>query len=250
MKVQRLAWAGLFLQEGETVILIDPIQQVPAPTSHVVGQPLERLTHFSKLPRPSAILTTHLHADHFDPESAIQAFGHDLPFFVPHSSLEATLQKGLTQVTGMNVGDQTKIGEFLVTAVQSIDGFGNPQVAWIVETKTQRVIHCGDTVWHGYFWEITKRYGPFDIAFLPVNGAVLDIPTHQPPSRLPACLTPEQAVEAAHILQAKKLVPIHYKTFHHPPFYLETEDLEKRLQQAARESQVEVMMAEAGDFVL
>ena len=52
--------------------------------------------------------------------------------------------------------------------------------------------------------------GPFDAVFLPVNGAVVDLPHRQPPSPLPADMDPEQAALAASILDAGVAVPIHY----------------------------------------
>jgi L-ascorbate metabolism protein UlaG (beta-lactamase superfamily) len=53
------------------------------------------------------------------------------------------------------------------------------------------------------------RHGPFDVVLLPVNGAVVGFPHRQPPSPLPAALTPEQAAIAAEILGPSLAIPIH-----------------------------------------
>ena len=68
------------------------------------------------------------------------------------------------------------------------------------------------------------RCGTIDIAFLPVNGAVADLPHRQPPSPLPACLGPQQAAVAAALLRARLAVPIHYGAIHGPPVYAEVDD--------------------------
>lgn len=74
--------------------------------------------------------------------------------------------------------------------------------------------------------------GPFDLALLPCNGACLDLPWRQPPSRLPAAMTPEQAIAAGRALGAAHVVPIHYGGFDLEPFYrslrsAETEFMER-----------------------
>jgi len=58
------------------------------------------------------------------------------------------------------------------------------------------VLHLGDTVFHGAWWQMARRAGPFDAVFAPVNGAVIDFPHQQPTSPLPATLEPEQAALA------------------------------------------------------
>ena len=68
-----------------------------------------------------------------------------------------------------------------VTPVASLDwrGTDSDQVAWVVEGAGARIIHCGDTMWHGNWWQIARDHGPFDVAFLPVNGVIAKF--DQPP---------------------------------------------------------------------
>ena len=107
-------------------------------------------------------------------------------------------------------------GPFTITAVPASDGFGDPQVSWVVEADGTRILHAGDTLFHGWWWLIGMRCGPIDVAFLPVNGAVADLPHRQPPSPLPACMDPQQAAVAASLLRARLAVPIHYGAIHSP----------------------------------
>src|SRR5438552_2075193 len=83
-----------------------------------------------------------------------------------------------------------------------IDGLGDPQVSWLVEAEGQRALHLGDMIFHGYWWRMARRHGPFDVVLTPINGAVIDFPHLQPPSPLAAALEPEQAALAGDLLQA------------------------------------------------
>ena len=52
------------------------------------------------------------------------------------------------------------------------------------------------------------RCGPFDAAFLPINGAVCEFPHRAPGSPFPADLDPEQAAAAAEILDVGIAIPM------------------------------------------
>ena len=100
-------------------------------------------------------------------------------------------------------------GEFVARCVSSSDGLGSPQVSWIVDGGGKRIIHCGDTSWHGGWWNIARAYGPFDAAFMPINGFRQSdgMFTHV---EQPMSLTPEQAALASQILGARAVIPIHF----------------------------------------
>src|SRR5256885_673325 len=87
-------------------------------------------------------------------------------------------------------GRAREAGPFTVTAVPAVDGSGDPQVSWLIEVDGKRVLHLGDTMWHGWWWRISERYGPPDILLAPINGARLNLPHRQPASPLGAALDP------------------------------------------------------------
>jgi L-ascorbate metabolism protein UlaG (beta-lactamase superfamily) len=115
-----------------------------------------------------------------------------------------------------------------------VDGLGDPQVSWLVEAGGRRVLHLGDTIFHGAWWQMARRAGPFDVVLAPVNGAVVDFPHQQPPSPLPAAMEPEQAALAGELLGAATVVPIHYGGFAIEPFYRPLPDARERFERAAR----------------
>jgi L-ascorbate metabolism protein UlaG (beta-lactamase superfamily) len=73
-------------------------------------------------------------------------------------------------------------------------------------------------MWHGNWWQIARDHGPFDLAFLPVNGVVARFEGYE--VNVPVTLTPEQAVEAAHALNASAACAIHYELFNNPLTYM------------------------------
>lgn len=231
MNIQKLPWAGIRIVVGKTALAIDPITRILEEFGGA-REPMRPLSEYGTL---DAVLVTHLHEDHFDPDAVLSAYGAEIPVYVPADVLDAARTSGLKNITGLAVGESVQIGsDVKATALPSVDGLGDVQIAWVIEGGGRRVIHCGDTLWHGYWWKFADRYGPFDAAFLPVNGAVLELPGMLP-SGQPICLTPEQAVAAADILQAERLVPIHYGTMHCPPLYTETPNIAGRLAEAAKE---------------
>ncbi|WP_329071584.1 MBL fold metallo-hydrolase [Streptomyces sp. NBC_01429] len=228
MRIRRLGWAGLEIEHAGQYLLIDAVQN---------NSPL-----FSDEPFPlpsapggtAAALVTHLHLDHADPVTIGAALAEGAPVFRPEpargtdhdrtwtAEAEALFIERGIRTHVLRLWEEQRVGPFHIIAGPAIDGLGCPQCCWIVECDGVRVIHAGDTLFHGYWWSIANRVGPIDFAFLPINGAVVDVPHLQPPSPLNASMTPEQAAVAAHILGARTAVPIHYGSIHKPPVYRET----------------------------
>jgi len=202
LRIQRLGWAGVRLIAGETTLFVDATVD-PSEPGNV---PLEAST-----PERFA-LVTHFHGDHCQPEALRVVFN-------------ARSRLVCDRDTALRVGDREvpllpvppyqpeflspRTADFAVFAVPASDGLGSPQVSWVIDGGGHRVFHGGDTQVHGQFWNIGRAYGPFDVAFLPINGFRQ---TAGRTTRVPApmSLTPEQAVDVALILRARRVVPIHY----------------------------------------
>ncbi|MFC5650005.1 MBL fold metallo-hydrolase [Paenibacillus solisilvae] len=243
MKIQKLPWAGIRVEVEQTSIVIDPLFHFPAK----YGEPHERFYPLDEFGSVDAVLITHHHGDHFDQAAISTYYGADIPVYMPQESIALAAAHELKSVQGVTVGQSIEIGSLTASATFSVDGFGDPQVAWVVEGGGKKLIHCGDTLWHGSWWRIEKAYGPFDAACLPVNGAVLE-PPGVTPSGQPIVLNPEQAVSAAVVLKASVLVPIHYKAIHYPPLYTETPNVLERLEQSAN-GKVKLAVLKAKEFL-
>ncbi len=143
--------------------------------------------------------------------------------------------------------ETVEIGPFSFTALPSADGFGDPQVSWCIAADGCRILHAGDTLFHGWWWLSALRQGPFDVAFLPVGGAVVDLPSRKPPSPLPAGMDPEQAAIAAKLLGTRVVVPIHYGSLHEASNYVQADDPPDRLCAAAVELDIEARVLRPGE---
>lgn len=248
MIVRRLSWAGLELQTPDMTAVVDLLSGTPS-LSKYAGDPGEELVAPAAAPGTvAAAAVTHLHSDHFDVDGLKRVLAPDAPVLCPAATVAQVAEPGLN-ATGVELWETASVGDLHFTAVPAVDGFGAAQVSWVVSDGQTRLIHCGDTLWHGYWWQIAERCGPFDIAFLPINAAVADFDYLQPPAGLPAVLSPEQAAAAAQLLGAREVAPIHYGTFHKPPTYIAYPNAEAAFANACLRREVSARLLQAGDEV-
>jgi L-ascorbate metabolism protein UlaG (beta-lactamase superfamily) len=239
--IQRLAWAGIRLQLPGSTLFIDPLtnpgewgralEDVLVPVDDAVGD--------------AAVLVTHVHSDHFDAGAVGQALAGSGVLVHPAGTNPLPVPPG-ARVRPASLWEPQLVGEFTVVAVPASDGYGDPQVSWIVTAGGRRIFHGGDTMWHGHWWRIGRQFGPFDAAFLPVNGARFG--WRKPVSGQPGVLTPEQAMAAATILGARTLIPIHYGISGIDE-YVEVEDPLALLGELARGSTVAVQPLQPGSWI-
>lgn len=214
LTVERLTWAGVKLTTGETTVLIDAVGK-----DLWDGDAPEGLVPVTADTSRRYALITHVHNDHFDVETLKKVLG-TTGYVVCHESEAVYVASRGLRVIPAKTYEPVFRGGFVFTAVPAEDGLGAHQVSWIVSNGTQKVLHAGDTLWHGQWENIGRQYGPFDIAFMPINGArVRSVPLLE----TPAVQTPLQAVDAAGLLRSKLLVPIHYG-LSDPPNYVEVAD--------------------------
>jgi L-ascorbate metabolism protein UlaG (beta-lactamase superfamily) len=238
MRIQKIQWAGILIESQGVVMMIDPIFTSYDPD--FFGYPLEELYELSCFKTPSIIAITHLHSDHYDPHSIRKHFGEDVILLVPKLCVEEVKQSGFTRVIGLEVGAVYKYKNFEIIAEDSVDGLGDEQVSYVIKNNRFTLIHCGDTLWHGRWWNLVNHYGPIDVAFLPINAAIVR-DKGMTPSNQPICMGPEQASAAASILNCKVLVPIHYGTFCNPPVYNETDIPIERLLNSKRDFEIKIL---------
>jgi L-ascorbate metabolism protein UlaG (beta-lactamase superfamily) len=241
LEAQRLGWAGIRLRLGTANLYIDPLVD-PNVWGSALKTPLGAIETGGD---SSYVLITHRHPDHCDPIAIQQLVG-------ANGALVSTHQDGICPIPAgirIRLGDLYEpqlLGDFTAIAVPAVDGYGDPQVSWVIVAGGRRIIHCGDTLWHGHWWKIGQAYGPFDAAFLPINGARFG--WRQPVSEVSAVMTPEQAVAAAAVLGARRLVPIHYGMSASKE-YTELPDLEPRLLSEGTRRSIDIRILKPGDWL-
>ena len=241
LRIQRLAWAGIRLQLPQATLFIDPLVNPDEWGAALKGP----LISVDDPVGDTYVLITHAHGDHFDAKAVAAALGKGGALVYPAGTNPLPIPPG-ARARPSALWEPQLLGDFTATAVPASDGYGDPQVSWVVSAGGRRIFHGGDTLWHGHWWRIGRQFGPFDAAFLPVNGARFG--WRQPVSGVSAVLTPEQAVEAATVLRARCLVPIHYGVSGIAE-YVEVEDPIGRLRVAAREKPISIQPIEPGAWV-
>jgi L-ascorbate metabolism protein UlaG (beta-lactamase superfamily) len=264
MRVRWLGWAGVELEaEGETLV-IDPLAD-PGATYAALGEDALRRVERPAVVAPessrSAVagLVSHLHRDHTDAGALAEALTPDAPVYEPPwpggedaenlalAQANVELERAGLERRPLSVWEREEAGPFAVTALPAVDGLGDPQVSWLVEAEGRRVLHLGDTIFHGYWWRMARRHGPFDLVLAPINGPAVEFPHLQPPSPLAAAMEPEQAAIAAELLRAGTVIPIHYDGLGLDPWYRPVADPVARFEAAAGGSPYDYRVLRPGE---
>jgi L-ascorbate metabolism protein UlaG (beta-lactamase superfamily) len=224
MRITWLGWAGVEVEaEGERVV-IDPLEDAGAVFAWVGERAADWPLPQVQRPEAGALagLVTHLHRDHADADALAAALAPGAPVFEPSTyggeGLEQAAIAQADQELAASGLDRRPVapwmsvtaGPFTITALPAVDGTGDPQVSWLLEADGHRVLHAGDTMFHGWWWRMRERYGAPDVLLAPINGARLTFPHRRPASPLPGAMDPAQAALAAELLDAELLLPIHY----------------------------------------
>ncbi len=241
VRIQRLAWAGIRLRLPGASLFIDPLTNdaewggalpdILVPVEGGVGD--------------ATVLLTHVHSDHFDAGAVAQALRNGGSLIYPEGTHPLPVPEG-ARARPAHLWEPQLLGDFTATAVPASDGYGDTQVSWVVSAAGRRIFHGGDTMWHGHWWKIGRQFGPFDVAFLPINGARFG--WRKPVSGQPGVLTPEQAIAAATVLGARSVVPIHYGVSGVDE-YQEVDDPLGALVRAARGTAIDVQSVHPGAWV-
>jgi L-ascorbate metabolism protein UlaG (beta-lactamase superfamily) len=263
MKVRWLGWAGLEIEADGAAVVIDPLAD-PGATFAALGERAQEVdlpAVVAPEARGTAVsgLVSHLHRDHTDAPALAAALADDAVVHEPGwpggsdfenlalAQANAELEGAGLRRRAVEIWESVEAGPFTLTALPAVDGLGDPQVSWVVEAEGQRVLHLGDTVFHGYWWRMAQRHGPFDVVLAPINGAVVNFPHLQPPSPLAAAMEPEQAAVAGEALGARTLIPMHYGGFEIDPWYRPLTEPVKRFESASEERAYETRVLEPGD---
>jgi len=230
LRIERLTWAGVKLVANDTTVFIDAIG-----TDLWDGKPPGGMVPPVADTTRRYALITHAHNDHFDAATLQEVLG-DKGYVICHESIATYVASRGLRVIPARTWEPVQRGGFLFTAVPAEDGFGAEQVSWIVSRGDTKFLHAGDTLWHGKWSLIGQQHGPFDAVFLPINAARIG---PDPKPETPGVMGPAQAVDAATLLRAERIVPIHFGG-HQPPGYLELAQALETFLAAAKERDVAV----------
>jgi N-acyl-phosphatidylethanolamine-hydrolysing phospholipase D len=215
-----LTWLGhatFFFRVDGASFLTDPVfSERASPLSFAgprrlvpPGVPLDRL------PPIDFALLSHDHYDHTDLPSVRALAARGVPFVVPTGLGALVREAGATVAAELEWWRSTELRGVRVTCVParhfSGRGLGDRNrrlwAGFVVKGRERRVYHAGDTAFFDGFAEIGRRLGPIDVAALPVGA-------YEPAAMMaPIHLNPEEAIEAALALGARRAVGMHFGTF-------------------------------------
>jgi len=237
VSIERLTWAGVKIVSGNTTVFLDAVGK-----DIWNGNAPEGLVPVTADTSRRYALITHAHNDHFDVDTLKKILG-DRGYVICAESIATYIASRGLKVIPAAMHTPISRGGFIFTAVPAEDGLGSDQVSWVISINNKKYLHAGDTLWHGKWDLIGRQYGPFDAVFLPINGAIL---SGMPQSEISAVMNPEQAVDAAIQLRAKRLVPIHFGE-NDPPYYVEVKHPLKTLKKVAKRRHMPIVHLRPGE---
>jgi len=237
LRVERLTWAGVKLSSERATVFIDAVG-----TDLWDGKAPQGLVPVTADTGSRYALISHVHNDHFDAATLREVLGERGSVICVDEIASYVASRGL-RVISAKPWVPVQRGGFVFTALPAVDGFGAQQVSWLVRHQNVRILHAGDTLWHGALADIGAQFAPIDIAFLPINGARMQT---QPSTHTPAVMTPQQAVDAARLLGARSAVPIHFG-LNDPPHYVEVAQPLQTFERLAAEQDVLVQALVPGE---
>lgn len=216
-----LAWLGhatVLINFYGVRIITDPVLYPRIGVDLVLGSlgPLRLVSSAlapDDLPDIDLVLVSHAHFDHLDTPSLAAIRG--TPVAVMSAGTSDLLpRRYYRSAEELRWNDSTKVttprGEVLVRSIEvkhwgariqrdTWRGYGG----FIVEREGRRLLIGGDTAECGAFRD-HHRFGPFDVAVMPIGAYNPWIRNH---------CTPEQAVAMADAAGARLFAPVHHKSF-------------------------------------
>jgi len=218
-------WVGhssLLMQLGGLNILTDPMWSGRASPVQFSGPDrwVPPGVAFEDLPPIDVVLQSHNHYDHLDDRTVRQlARLHPQATWVVPLGLASFVRKRGVRgdaVTELDWWQEKDVGSVRVacTPAQHFSGRSFRDrgatlwCGWALAARDgKRVFFAGDTGHHPEFAVIAERYGPFDLALLPIGA-------YEPRWFMRYLhMNPEEAVAACRALGARAMVPIHWGTF-------------------------------------
>lgn len=210
---------GLLQTDGLN-ILTDPIFSERASPVSFAGPIRRTKLPFppSALPHIDVVVISHNHYDHLDEASilSLNAQPGGPPRFLVPLGIDAWMQdRGISNVRGLDWWQSEMVGQSRITLVPahhwSARSFGDRNETlwggWVVKSPTFSFYYSGDTGYAPQFADIGRRFGPFDLATLPVG-------TYEPRWFMGRQhINPEEAVKIAQDVGARRTIGVHWGTF-------------------------------------
>lgn len=219
IRVTFINHASMLIQVDGVNVLTDPIwSERTSPVSWAGPKRIrEAGVSFDDLPKIDAVVISHNHYDHLDIPTLRRIAKRDAPLILTGLGNDSFLAKSrvgggrsLDWWESVDLRDGVKLH---VVPAQHFSGRGlfdgdaNLWAGYLIESSKGKLYFAGDTGWGPHFQMIRDRFGPVEVAILPI-GAFRPVwfmsPVH---------ISPAEAVGAHQTLGARVTIPMHYGTF-------------------------------------
>lgn len=217
-----VTWVGhatLLLQINGKVILTDPQFSDRASPVNFAGPKRYMSVPFTihDLPQLDYVLISHDHYDHLD-DGTVRQIAIKFPnaiFFSPLGYKHWLSKRGVKNIFEMDWWDEREIEsfKFICSPVQHWtkrtlwDNDRKLWSGWSVLAPNFKFFFAGDTGYADHFKKIGEKYGPFDLAAIPIGA-------YEPRWFMKEShVNPEEAVKVHQDLRAKHSIGIHWGTF-------------------------------------
>jgi N-acyl-phosphatidylethanolamine-hydrolysing phospholipase D len=222
-------WIGhstFLIQMGGVNILTDPMWSSRASPVRFAGPKrwVPPAVPLDMLPPIDIVLQSHNHYDHLD-RATVEWLAHHHPaaqWIAPLGVGPVLRRFGASHVTEHDWWESVSLGALRIACTParhfSARGFRDRDhtlwCGWCVTSPEHRAFFAGDTGFHPEFATIAQRFGPFDLAMLPIGA-------YDPRWFMrPVHMTPEEAAEACLVMRAVQppgyrsvMAAMHWGTF-------------------------------------
>jgi L-ascorbate metabolism protein UlaG (beta-lactamase superfamily) len=210
--------ATFLIQTPAGNILTDPMYSERAGPLGVLGprrvrQPAVR---FEDLPPISTVLLSHNHYDHCDRRTlGMLAKRFDPIVVTPLGNGRLARSAGIRRVEELDWWERSNTAPLPITLTPARHFsartlFDRNRALWggfMLVVGSARVFFAGDTAYATFFAEIRRRFGPTDLALLPIGA-------YEPRWFMHVVhMNPEEAVQAHLDLEARQSIGMHFGTF-------------------------------------
>lgn len=168
----------------------------------------------ASVPRDAFAVISHNHYDHLDAWT-VERLPASIHWFVPLGLAEWFRARGRENVVELDWWQSARHGRFTITCLPSqhwsrrIEQGANESLwcSWLIDSGVRRYYHAGDTGYFHGFAEFGRRYGPIDVALLPIGA-------YEPRWFMRyQHMNPTEAYQAFLDLRARHMIGMHWGTF-------------------------------------
>jgi L-ascorbate metabolism protein UlaG (beta-lactamase superfamily) len=170
-KITIMGHAGLFIESAGERILVDPILRTTPLASGSMTHSYGRSLELDAMPKPTQLVITHGHLDHFDPES-LRKLDRDVAVVVPHDpAMQHVLDElGFRRVHAIEPWQRHELGALQIIPTPSHAGV----IEWgvLFELADGRYLHPADSEPSlADARRIRAEHGPIDVASMKFQPA-------------------------------------------------------------------------------